>query len=130
MKNDSGEPIVVARSLVCVANGPAHLCLDFQDEKGLEHSGEHIHSTMSALAEGDWWAVLAPSHFYGVDDTLSDLPYEFLKKPGRYKVTAKYISKGGFIPASREDWQIPRRDAWVGEVNSNVASFEVVAQQQ
>jgi hypothetical protein len=134
LKNESGETIVIARWLGCVTNAPAFLCLEFRDEKGQRLPSYAVRADMtSAEFEGDSWTQIAAGYFYGNEFTLRDLPYEryeFLNKLGRYSVTAKYVSKGGFIPASGQDWKIPKRDAWVGEVDSNAASFEVIPKQK
>ena len=126
IKNNGKYEVSVARWLLCTINSPSCLSLEFEDENGSKYEGEIIHSTMSPDATGEWWTQISPSHYYGTEERLEDLPYDFLKKPGRYKVTARYISRGGFTPPSREDWHIPAHEVWKGEIVSNVASFEVI----
>jgi hypothetical protein len=127
IKNNGKYEVSVARWLLCTMNGPSCLSLEFEDEDGSKHEGEAIHATMSLDATNEWWTQLSPSHYYGVEERLEGLPYDFLNKQGRYKVTARYVSKGGLTPPSREDWHIPAREVWKGDIVSNVGSFEVVA---
>jgi hypothetical protein len=127
IKNNGKYEVSVARWLLCTTNGPSCLSLEFEDEDGLKHEGEAMHAIMSPDATNEWWTQLSPSHYYGVEERLEGLPYDFLKKPGRYRVTARYVSKGGLTPPSREDWHIPAREVWKGDIVSNVGSFEVVA---
>lgn len=130
IKNTDRYDMVVARDLICETNGPTCLSLEFEDEKGSKHGGEVIHGTMSSAAYGSWWTLLAPGHYYGVEENLEGFGFEFLKVPGHYKITARYVSKGGFTPPSREDWNIPALKAWEGELVSNVATFDVLLEKK
>lgn len=126
IKNDGKYEVSIAKWLLCTVNGPSCLSLEFEDEKGLKHEGEMMHATMALDATNEWWTQISPSHYYGVEERLEGSPYDFLKTPGHYKATARYISKGGLTPPSREDWHIPSREVWKGEIVSNEARFEVV----
>jgi ribosomal protein S28E/S33 len=126
LKNDGKDEVVVARNLVGPTNGPAYLALEFEDENGKKYEEPALLAWMSLEHRNDWWTQIAPGHYYGVENSLDDASCECLKKPGRYKLVARYISKGGLTPPSREDWYIPAREVWKGEIVSNSVAFEVL----
>ena len=125
LKNNGGAEIPIARWLVPMVNGPSSLVLEFEDEKGSKFSGENLHGILSTEATNDWWTMLAPEHYYGLEMRFDDKSYGFLKVPGKFKISARYVSKGGLTPPSRDDWHIPAHDAWKGQLSSNIATFEV-----
>jgi hypothetical protein len=126
LKNKGHDEIPIARWLVPIVNGPAYLVLEFENENGSKFSGENMRGMFSTEATNDWWTMLAPYHYYGVEIDFNYKTYSFLKAPGKYRITARYVSKGGLTPPSRDDWHIPGRQAWQGDISSKAASFEVL----
>jgi hypothetical protein len=126
LKNDGCSDVAVARWLICIANSPSCLSFEFEDESGIKRWGETSHSFPSVGPTDDYWTQIAPSHYCGVEDRLEGLPYEFLKKPGRYKVTARYVSHGGLTRPGQGEHDNPQYDVWKGEIVSNSATFEVL----
>jgi hypothetical protein len=100
--------------------------LEFEDSKGSKFKGEEMHGILSPEAVSQWWTDIAPGHDYGIDMKLDGQDYPFLQNPGIYKLTARYVSKGGLTPPSREDWHIPAHDVWKGEILSNVVEFQIL----
>jgi hypothetical protein len=130
IENDGGDDVAVARYFDCISNGPSCLLLTIEDESGEKHESEQFHRWGSPDALLYWWTLVTPLHSYGVHEKLENMPgmatYDFLKRPGRYKVFATYTSKGGYMPPAREDLHIPTLKVWEGKLVSNTASFKVV----
>jgi len=125
-KNVGKADFLAPKWLVSITNSPSSVVLEFEDSKGSKSKGEEEHWILSTEAVNDWWTDIAPGHYYRIDMKVGRARlFLFCKKPGLYKLTAKYVSKSGLTPPSREDWHIPAHEVWKGEILSNVVEFQI-----
>lgn len=88
-------------------------------------------SIATSLAKG--WIALSPGHFYGTTVRIYPQSFEFLQKPGRYRLYGKYVSHGVDAPfyynrlAYKVEAvsQLPYR-FWKGEININSVWIEIL----
>jgi hypothetical protein len=123
--NLSTQDVFIGTSLINYTNAPSSLILNVKDRNGnaypdAEMSGSHIQSAFS-----EWWTRVSVLSFYGINQQINVTSHPFLAKAGKYRISAKYVSKGGKTPANVE-WHIPSYSVWAGEIESNTIEIEVL----
>ena len=78
------------------------------------------------------WLTLNKSHYYGTYVDMDPIDFPQLRKPGRYRIRAKYSSRGiNSVPAWNGGWLKPEDieklpfKAWKGTADSNFVSVQV-----
>lgn len=127
MQNKSQEYFWAAREQgPPFTNGPSYVEIDVTNQKGETLILESLEAYFSWVALHEWWVCIAPSHYYGTEYLLDSDEGTSMNKPGTYKLTAKYVSHGGIIPANME-WHLPAYSAWKGEIKSNTVKITILS---
>ncbi len=143
IRNAGDTSIFVGRELYLNTDWIHSLELSLEDESG-NASGymrrtrhpfppDLEQSIATSLAKG--WIALSPGHFYGTTVRIYPQSFEFLQKPGRYRLYGKYVSHGVDAPfyynrlAYKVEAvsQLPYR-FWKGEISTNSLWIEIVSQ--
>jgi hypothetical protein len=122
--NKSADIFVAGIALYPLMNQTAHLRLEGWNEKG-----ERVFLLESVGGTGvsiydKWWNLIAPGHYYGTEYELDSNDIEFVRTPGRYRLIATYVSRGG-VTAANPEYQIPAYNVWKGELASNAVWIQV-----
>jgi hypothetical protein len=127
MRNESREYFYVARDLgPPIINLTAYVEIDVTNQNGETLILESLHGAYLDWAfMHEWWVCIAPSHYYGTEYSLDSDESTPIHEPGTYKLTAKYVSHGGIIPANKE-WQLPAHAVWKGEIKSNSVKITIL----
>ena len=113
---------------VFIANytdAPSSLLLSIRDVSGKVYPDEEMSGSHIQSAFNEWWTRVSVLHFYGINQKINTTSHPFLTKQGKYRITAKYVSKGGKTPANVQ-WGIPSYTVWAGEIESNMIEIEVL----
>lgn len=122
--NGGKDDFIAGDEFAPILNAPSYVNLEFVDEKGMLHEGAVINSNFTGDAKSQSWTRIAPRHYYGEEFDLDIDSYPFLNTPGLFKVTAKYVSKGGDVGGKGES--LICCHAWAGEVVSNTIMINVL----
>jgi hypothetical protein len=143
IRNAGDTSIFVGRELYLNTDWIHSLELSLEDESGnasgYMRSGrdkfppDPEQSIATSLAKG--WIALSPGHFYGTTLRIYPQSFEFLQKPGRYRLYGKYVSHGVDAPFYYNPLaykveavsQLPYR-FWKGEIDTNSVWIEIVSQ--
>lgn len=125
LQNNGQDDFIVGERLLPILNAWTYIVLDIVDSAGHPLQGASMTVEMPSSARNGSWTRIAPGHYYGIEYELDTRYYPALNHPGRYKLRAKYISKGGNTPAS-PDWQVPSFKVWEGEITSNTVTITVL----
>lgn len=86
-----------------------------------------------AIALLRYWLLLYPGHSLVVDVTLDKDLFEFLGKPGKYRLSANYSSNGLLYPPvyraiglTDEEVQSVPFQSWSGNISANTLNLEIV----
>lgn len=121
--NTGKEDLVVGKELFPIMNAPAYLQLHFTDETNEEHNGATLSIDSTRFIQDSSWTIIAPMHFYGVEIELDLDSFPFIRKAGKYFVTAVYHSDGYARPTPESGG--PTVSVWKGDANSNTAQFTI-----
>lgn len=140
LSNDGREPIFVGSQIPVNETWIYRLTLGIDDEDGNSSPGlwggrfvappDPKDSFASALAKA--WIALPAGYSYGTTIEIDSDMFEFLKKPGRYRLRAKYVSLGMDVPLyynavakkPEEMAKLPFA-GWKGETEGNSLWIEI-----
>lgn len=125
MQNNGTADFIIGEDFLPITNASTYVLLDLTDSHGQSEPAAGITVYAPFPAQNASWTRIAAGHFYGLELDLDPEDYPALSRPGRYKVTATYVSKGGNTPAS-PDWQVPSHKVWEGKIVSNSIWIEVL----
>jgi hypothetical protein len=125
-ENRGTSDLLIGKMMLPFSNAPSSLQIMFEDEKGNTFPDERWTVEWSYRALDEWWTAVSSKHFYGTEIQLTKKSHEFLGRPGKYKLTAVYVSKGG-LTAPVPDRQIPAYRVWEGELRSNSVWITIIA---
>jgi hypothetical protein len=89
-----------------IEDGPVSLSVFVYDQAG--HQSVAVTQTMEHVVGGnqgdvaaalDWWVLLEPRQLFGTVVNIHRSGFDFLKKPGTYKLYVKLRSVGGYPPS-------------------------------
>lgn len=123
--NKGKEDFIAGAEFAPILNAPSYVNLEFTDEKGAVHEGSVIYSNFTEDTKSQWWTRVAPGHYYGAEWDLDSTTYQFLDTPGLYKLTARYVSKGGDF-GGRAGGAVVCCRVWSGEVISNTMMIRIL----
>lgn len=123
--NEGTSDFWASRALVPDTSGPAYLIIYVENVKHETVPLDQMDAILSGEAMNEWWTCISPAHYYGLEFKLDPLVYAAVRLPGKYKLTAKYVSKGGLTPPS-PDWQVHSHRIWEGALESNPVWIEVL----
>jgi hypothetical protein len=122
-QNHGDQDFIVGEDLLPIVNALTYVLLELTDSAG--HPEPIVNMTTETAPQRASWTRIAPGHYYGIEFDLDTESYPALKRPGRYKLIAKYISKGAVTPPIPE-LQIPTYHVWQGELDSNTIEIQVL----
>lgn len=123
--NEGTRDFWTSRALVPDTSGPAYLMIYVENGKHETVPLDQMDAILSDEAVNEWWTCISPAHYYGLEFKLDPLVYAAVRPPGKYKLTAKYVSKGGLTPPS-PDWHVHSHRIWEGTLESNPVWIEVL----
>jgi hypothetical protein len=125
--NKGSDDFIAGTTLLPIVTEPTYLLLRFVDAAGKEEPVTKMTISRTAVLNDKRWTRIAPGHYYGFEFGLTSDPYDnpFLSTPGRYMLTAIYVSKGGNTPPS-PDWGVPAHKVWEGEIVSNSITIQML----
>jgi hypothetical protein len=124
--NNGDKDFIVGENLDPIISTPTYLKIDVAEANGDTCPANVITVERNMTQSNTSWTRIAPGHYYGTEAELSSRDYPCLKAPGRYKVTATYVSTGGITPASPE-WQVPGFHVWSGRLTSEPVWIQVTS---
>lgn len=125
LRNNGQDDFIVGEDLLPIVNARTYVLLEIVDPSGHAQQGTVMTAEIPFSVRNASWTRIAPGHYYGIEFDLDTKDYPALSHPGRFKITVKYISKGGNTPAS-PDWQVPSYKVWEGEITSNTVTITVL----
>ncbi len=121
--NRGTEDFIAGGEFAPILNAPTFVDMDFSDSGGRHYRGLVIKTTLTEQGRNGWWTRIVPGHYYGYEFDLDAQSYSFLTHPGRFKATARYVSKAGNTASSPNLISGP---VWEGELLSNPVWIEVL----
>jgi hypothetical protein len=142
LRNQSRRDLYVGRKLDGSSDGPTYITFKVWDSRGKPSPG--LKSATDCFMKPDTdslpvavmkeWIALPPGSSYIAEVRVEN--FDFLKKPGRYRISATYESDGikeqywtKCIKATSEEIKALPFEAWEGKVESNCIWIAIANQQ-
>ena len=141
ISNDGKSTLFVARNIELDPGAIGFLELLVTDAKGnvsprdvstpVRKAADPGESTARAVSKA--WVALSPAYSYGTTLRIEPDSYEFLRKPGRYRLQATYFSLGMAAPVyynsladKLEEIEKLPFGSWKGKTESNSVWIEIL----
>jgi len=141
IENVGNKPVLVANFVSVSRNPNSHIEFKLRDTHGrmspsLEAIADNFSSSVAtspANALLGSWLLLKPGYSLAVGVTLDKDLFEFLGKPGKYRLSAGYSSSGLLYPPvyraiglTDEEVQSVPFQSWSGNISTNTLNLEIV----
>lgn len=141
IENVGDKPVLVANFVSAIRNPNSYIEFKLRDTHGrmspsLEAIADNFSSSVAsspANALLGSWLLLKPGYSLAVGMTLDKELFEFLGKPGKYRLSANYSSNGLLYPpvyralglTDKEVQSVPFQ-SWNGNISTNTLNLEIV----
>jgi len=141
IENVGNKPVLLANFVSMIRNTNSHIEFRLRDTHGhmspsLEATADNFSSSVAASPANALlgsWLLLKPGYSLVVDVTLDKDLFEFLGKPGKYRLSANYSSNGLLYPPvyraiglTDEEAQSVPFQSWSGNISTNTLNLEIV----
>ena len=141
IENVGDKPVLIANFVSIIRNMDSHIEFGLRDTHGrmspsLEANADNFSSSAAANPANALlgsWLLLKPGYSLAVDVTLGKDLFEFLGKPGKYRLSATYSSNGLLYPPvyraiglTDEEVQSVPFQSWKGKISTNTLNLEIV----
>ncbi len=141
IENVGNKPVLVANFVSMSRNTNSHIEFRLKDTHGrmsssLEAIADNFSSSVAASPANALlgsWLLLKPGYSLAVDVTLDKDLFEFLGKPGKYRLSANYSSDGLLYPPAYRAIGLTDKDvqsvpfqSWNGNISTNTLNLEIV----